>query len=51
MLYRFSASYKIDGKNQTTEMTYESADIIKTLERRLKTAFPAATEITITPTK
>lgn len=48
MFLQFTATYSIDGKPQTHKMTYDSADIIKTLERRLKTAFPNATGITLT---
>lgn len=48
MKYNFTAVYKIDGKEQQQNMEYDSADVIKTLERRLKTAFPNATSITIT---
>lgn len=51
MEYKFKATFNIDGKPHAHEMTYNSADIIKTLERRLQTAFPNATSISITEGK
>lgn len=48
MKYNFKAVFKIDGKEMSHAMEYDSADVIKTLERRLRTAFPNATAITIT---
>lgn len=48
MFLQFNATFSIDGKPVAHKMTYDSADIIKTLERRLKTAFPNATGIIIT---
>jgi hypothetical protein len=51
MKYNFKAEFKIDGKPQVQPMEYDSGDVIKTLERRLKTAFPNATGIVITETK
>lgn len=43
----FTANYNIDGKPQTQAMEYDTGDVVKTLERRLKTAFPNATGIVI----
>lgn len=48
MKYKFTAAFNIEGKQITHAMEYDSVDIVKTLERRLKTAFPNATGITIT---
>lgn len=48
MKYKFTANFNIEGKPITHAMEYDSVDIVKTLERRLKTAFPNATGITIT---
>ena len=48
MKYHFTAKFNINGNNTEHAMTYDSVDIVKTLERRLKTAFPNATGITIT---
>lgn len=48
MEYKFTANFNIEGKPVTHAMTYSSVDIVKTLERRLKTAFPNATGIAIT---
>lgn len=48
MKYHFTAKFNINGKETEHAMTYDSVDIVKTLERRLKTAFPNATGITIT---
>lgn len=47
MKYKFKATYMLNAKPQTHEMEYDSEDVIKTLERRLKTAFPNATSIVI----
>lgn len=44
----FTAAYNINGTAKTEQMTYDTVDVIKTLERRLKTAFPNATGISIT---
>lgn len=48
MKYKFTAGFNIEGKPITHRMEYDSVDIVKTLERRLKTAFPNATGIQIT---
>lgn len=48
MKYNFTAVFNINGKPHTHAMNYDSIDIIKTLERRLKTAFPNATGVEIT---
>lgn len=47
MTYSFIAVMTIEGQQVTHKMTYSSVDIIKTLERRIKTAFPNATHIGI----
>lgn len=48
MQHTFTAKFNINGTPQTpTEMTYDDNDIIATLNRRLKTAFPNATNISI----
>lgn len=47
MKNKFIAKYSIDGKQHTHNMEYDTGDIVKTLERRLKTAFPNATSIEI----
>lgn len=54
MKLNFTAVYSIDGNKQTMPMEYDTKDAAATLERRLKTAFPNATSVTITldtPTK
>lgn len=43
----FTAQYTIDGETHTQKMAYSTADVIKTLERRLNTAFPNAVSVTI----
>lgn len=48
---KFTVTYEADGKKQTQTMSYSTADIVKTLERRLKTAFPGASNIAITEAK
>jgi hypothetical protein len=48
MKLKFTAQYSIEGKPTEQAMEYDTADVVKTLERRLKTAFPNATSITIT---
>lgn len=48
MKYKFNAAFNIEGKAINHKMEYDSVDIVKTLERRLKTAFPNATGIQIT---
>lgn len=47
MIYKFTATFNIDGKKFMQAMTYDSKDVIKTLERRLTTAFPNAVSIEI----
>jgi len=47
MKYKFNATFNIEGKKIEHKMEYDSVDIVKTLERRLKTAFPNATGIEI----
>lgn len=47
MKIKFLAKFNINGKPNDHSMEYDSIDIIKTLERRLKTAFPNATDIRI----
>lgn len=47
MKITFLASYNIDGQKNQQRMEYDTKDIEKTLERRLKTAFPNASGITI----
>lgn len=49
MLYKFTAVYQLDGKQQKTNMEYKSEEIAATLRRRLLTAFPNATSISIDP--
>lgn len=44
----FTATFKIDGKSFVQPMEYDTADVEKTLQRRLVTAFPNATSIVIT---
>lgn len=48
MRLNFTATYNINGAVKSEAMTYDTVDVIKTLERRLKTAFPNATGISIT---
>lgn len=43
----FLATYHIDGNAHNMKMEYDTKDVEKTLERRLKTAFPNASGITI----
>jgi hypothetical protein len=51
MHYKFIATYSVDGKPYTQTMEYDSKDVVKTLERRLRTAFPNATQIAINEAK
>lgn len=52
MIHHFKATFQLNGVNQTPmEMTYDDTDITATLKRRLTTAFPNATNITIERTE
>lgn len=48
MALDYIAKFSIDGKPQNMPMQYEEKDIITTLTRRIKTAFPNAVSINIT---
>lgn len=47
MKITFTAKYNIDGNTHEQKMEYDTKDVQKTLERRLKTAFPNATGVAI----
>lgn len=47
MKLNFTATFKLGATTTVHQMEYDTKDVIKTLERRLTTAFPNATGISI----
>lgn len=47
-ILRFTATYDLAGQRTSSDMEYNTDDVKSTLTRRLKNAFPSASNIVIT---